>query len=66
MHKVYSYVFYKFIDEAELFKRAGFSIEAILKDEALNAHGATEDIVRIIITDKEWKILNKKDIEKHE
>lgn len=65
MHKVYSYVFYKFMDEAGLLKRAGFSIEAILKEEALNAVGEYEDIVRFVITEKEWKGLNKKDIEKH-
>lgn len=49
MHKVYSYVFYKFPDEVELLKKAGFSSEAILKDEALNAKGKYEDIVRLSI-----------------
>lgn len=49
MHKVYSYVFYKFPDEVELLKNAGFSSEAILKDEALNAEGKYEDIVRLSI-----------------
>ena len=53
MHKVYSYVFYKFPDEVELLKKAGFSSEAILKDEALNAGGEYEDVVRLsIIKDK--------------
>lgn len=66
MHKVYSYVFYKFMDEASLLKRAGFTTEAILKEEALSADGEYEDIVRFVITDKEWKNVNKKDIEKHE
>ena len=60
MHKVYSYVFYKFIDEARLLKRAGFSTEAILKEEAVNAEGEFEDIVRLVITDKEWAAANKK------
>ena len=49
MHKVYSYVFYKFPDEVELLKNAGFSPEAILKDEAQNAEGKYEDIVRLSI-----------------
>lgn len=55
MHKVYSYAFYKFMNEASLLKRAGFSTEAILKEEAVNADGEYEDIVRFVITDKEWK-----------
>lgn len=49
MHKVYSYVFYKFPDEVELLKNAGFSAEAILKEEALNAEGKYEDLVRLSI-----------------
>lgn len=66
MHKVYSFAFYKFLNEAGLLKRAGFSIEAIFKEEALNSDGEYEDIVRFMITEKEWKSLSKKDIEKHE
>ena len=61
MHKVYSYAFYKFMNEAGLLKRAGFSTEAILKEEAVNADGEFEDIVRFVITDKEWADSNKKD-----
>lgn len=53
MHKVYSYVFYKFPDEVELLKKAGFSQEAILKDEALNEDGNHEDIVRLSIIKSE-------------
>lgn len=49
MHKVYSYVFYKFPEEVKLLKNAGFSAEAILKDEALSANGKYEDIVRLSI-----------------
>lgn len=49
MHKVYSYVFYKFLDEAELLKSAGFSTEAILKDEAIDENGKFTDIVRFSI-----------------
>ena len=49
MHKVYSYVFYKFIDEAELLMSAGFTTEAILRKEALNLDGNYEDIVRFCI-----------------
>ena len=53
MHKVYSYVFYKFSEEVELLKNAGFSSEAILKEEALNADGKYEDIVRLSIIKSE-------------
>ncbi len=63
MHKVYSYAFYKFLDEAELLKRAGFTTEAILKEEALNSEGKYEDIVRFAITDKEWRNVDKMDLE---
>ena len=49
MHKVYSYVFYKFLDEAELLKSAGFTSEAILKDEAVDVDGNYQDIVRFAI-----------------
>ncbi len=46
MHKVYSYVFYKFLDEAELLRKAGFEIEAVLKSEALSSEGSYEDVIR--------------------
>lgn len=46
MHKVYSYVFYKFLDEADLLKRAGFKSEAILKEEVIDSEGDYQDIVR--------------------
>lgn len=49
MHKVYSYVFYQYLDEAELLKRAGFTTEAILKNEAIDADGNYQDIVRFCI-----------------
>lgn len=49
MHKINSYVFYKFIDEAELLKRADFKSESILKDEALDEDGKCVDIVRFAI-----------------
>lgn len=49
MHKVYSYVFYKFPQEVELLKKAGFSAEAILKEEALGENGQYDDIVRLSI-----------------
>lgn len=49
MHKIYSYVFYRFPQEVELLKKAGFSAEAILKEEALNENGIYEDIVRLSI-----------------
>lgn len=49
MHKVYSYVFYKFIDEADLLKSAGFTTEAILKAEAVDENGNYDDVVRFSI-----------------
>jgi RimJ/RimL family protein N-acetyltransferase len=49
MHKVYSYVFYKFPEEVELLKKAGFSAECILKNEAINKDGEYEDVVRLSI-----------------
>ena len=52
MHKVYSYVFYKYADEVELLKSAGFSVETILKEEALGENGEYEDIVRLSIFNK--------------
>ena len=48
MHKVYSYVFYKYPEEVELLKKAGFSAEAILKEEAF-CENKYEDIVRLSI-----------------
>lgn len=49
LHKVYSYVFYKYIDEADLLKKAGFTTEAILKNEAVDEKGNYEDVVRFCI-----------------
>ena len=49
LHKVYSYVFYKFIDEADLLKRAGFTTEAVMKSEAYDENGNYADIVRFAI-----------------
>lgn len=49
MHKVYSYAFCKFPEEVELLQKAGFSIEATLKEEALNENGEYEDIVRLSV-----------------
>lgn len=49
MHKIYSYVFYKFLNEVDLLKNAGFSVEAILKDEAANENGEYEDVLRMTI-----------------
>lgn len=47
MHKVYSYVFSKFPEEADLLKKAGFEVEAILRGEALNGDGEYEDLIRL-------------------
>lgn len=52
MHKVYSYVFYKYADEVELLKSAGFSVETILKEEAIGENGQYEDLVRLSIFNK--------------
>ena len=49
MHKVYSYVFYKYPKEVELLKKAGFSAEAIFKEEAVGENGQYDDIVRLSI-----------------
>lgn len=46
MHKVYSYIFYKFMDEADLLRNAGFEIEAVLKNEALGNEGNFDDVIR--------------------
>ena len=53
MHKVYSYVFQKFPKEVDLLRNAGFSIEAILKAEAISSENEYEDIVRLCIFKKE-------------
>lgn len=53
MHKVYSYVFFKYPEEVDLLKNAGFSSEAILREEALNAEGKYEDVVRLSILNSE-------------
>ena len=55
MHKIYSYVFYKYMDEAELLKRAGFKSEAILKEEAIDENGKYIDVVRLAIIKDEEK-----------
>lgn len=49
MHKIYSYVFYKYIDEVEVLKRAGFRIEAVLREEVLDMDGNYEDVVRLSV-----------------
>ncbi len=49
MHKIYSYVFYKYNDEVELLKSAGFTIESILKEEAASIEGKYDDVVRLCV-----------------
>ena len=49
INKVYSYVFKKYPNEVDLLIKAGFTIEATLKKEALNEKGEYEDIVRLCI-----------------
>ena len=53
MHKVYSYVFYKYPEEVDLLKNAGFSSEAILREEALNAEGKYDVVERLSILNSE-------------
>ncbi len=49
MHKLYSYVFSKFSNEIDLLMKAGFSIEATLKGEAINESGEFEDLIRLCV-----------------
>lgn len=49
MHKIYTFVFEKNIDEIELMKQAGFQVEAILKDEALNHYGDYVNVLRMVV-----------------
>lgn len=49
MHKVYSYVFSKYVDEVELLKRAGFTEEALLRREALDEDGSFADAYRMVV-----------------
>lgn len=49
MKKVYSYVFKKYEDEISILTKAGFSFEAVLKDEALGIDGNYEDVVRLCV-----------------
>ncbi len=53
MHKVYTYVFGKYPEEVELLKKAGFSMEATLKEEALNDKGEYEDIIRLSVINQD-------------
>ena len=61
MHKVYSYVFYKYLDEANLLKKAGFSSEAVLRDEVIGEDGRHADVVRFSIVKEDWENLVKND-----
>ena len=49
MHKVYSYVFKKYPDEEDLLRNAGFTVEAILREEAINNDGGFEDLIRLFV-----------------
>lgn len=49
MHKIYTYVFEKNLDEIELMKQAGFQVEAVLKDEAVNHSGDYVNVLRMAI-----------------
>jgi Acetyltransferases, including N-acetylases of ribosomal proteins len=52
MHKVYSYVFYKYTEDIELMKKAGFTVESILKEEALGMDGEYMDVIRMSVFNK--------------
>lgn len=52
MHKVYSYVFKKYPDEKKLLEKAGFVVEATLKDKAINENGEYDDLIRLSIINK--------------
>lgn len=52
MHKVYSYVFKKYPDEKNLLEKAGFVVEATLKDKAINENGEYEDLIRLSVINK--------------
>lgn len=49
MRKIYSYVFSKYTEEADRLIQAGFSMEAVLKEEALDRDGTPLDLVRYSI-----------------
>lgn len=49
IHKVYSYVFSEFLDEAELLKKAGFKAETILCEESKDIHGKYIDVIRFSV-----------------
>lgn len=49
MHKIYSYVFVNNEDPIELLTSAGFSIEATLKQEAIDINGAYGDVYRLAV-----------------
>lgn len=55
MHKVYAFVFAEFMDEAELLKKAGFRVEAILSEEALDSDGKYADAVRFCILKEDYE-----------
>lgn len=54
MHKVYSYVYSKYPEELDLLMRAGFNIEATLKNEAVGTEGEYEDIVRLYVIKEQF------------
>ena len=55
MRKVYSYVFSEFIDEAEMLKKSGFRVEAILRDEAKDSAGEYANVIRFCVFNKDDK-----------
>ena len=49
MNKIYTYAFSKYSEEVNLLQNAGFTVEAILRQEAKNYKGEYEDVVRMCI-----------------
>lgn len=57
MHKVYSYVFAEYTDEAALLRRSGLRVEAILSREAKNSEGTYSDAIRFCILEEEYRAM---------
>ena len=51
-HKVYSYIFNRFFDEAQPLKNAGFEVETILRKEAKDENRAYGDVLRFCVIKK--------------
>lgn len=52
MHKVYTFVYKKNMDEVELMKNSGLEIEAELKEEAMSENNKYENVYRMVIINR--------------